>query len=585
MTRLRSAARLRSRLRQVLLTIPLIALACVTWPAAAQDDERPRWYGDDYDQKTLLVYGIPHSDYVAMMFACAPGSNTVTLYLQDEHSGARPGETLPVRLQAGGRHVQFSAIGLENQDSGGADFHADLPLDDTLRQMLSADGDLAVTIKGHTERYPLTGVAEPAATLLAACDSAKPSGMPAMAHSIPASFDCAQAERPVDRFICAHAVLRWQDLALSRAYAAAKAAASGPARDKLVRSQRDWVRERDRRCIADRSFKELSGPSNPLGTQAYDCLDTVYLSRRDTLLDRGAAPLSPARIVALDLTPIEAARPGNRADTGGLRIPDIQVSPDGALLAILLPSQEIDFPDQVWLYRVADGKLVEATPRPDTHQPHPDGAPMAIQALAWQKNTLYVRIALWGASGDGDPEKSPTVVLAATPDGSHPLSAVPRDIQALLDAPPPDTVSPDEIPESSQDILGTPQGNRDFLVWAEDLGHGTIELRMRKRSPGSPVYRVAWGSWDLGAYLFDARRAQLIYSADTGIMAFDMATHGERRIAGTSRGDHLYALSADQRLLVWSTRNACGDALRTPQDEDAPEHICLAHLAAPKARP
>ncbi|MHA3902108.1 hypothetical protein ACTPOE_00655 [Castellaniella sp. WN] len=176
MTRLRSAARFRACLRQVFLTVPLIALAWAAWPAAAQDDERPRWYSDDYDQKTLLVYGIPHSDYVAMMFACAPGTNIVTLYLQDENSGARPGETLPVRLQAGGRHVEFSATGLPNEDSGGADFKADLPLNDTLRQMLSAAGDLAVIIKGHTERYPLAGVATPAATLLAACDAAKPSG-------------------------------------------------------------------------------------------------------------------------------------------------------------------------------------------------------------------------------------------------------------------------------------------------------------------------------------------------------------------------------------------------------------------------
>ena len=59
---------------------------------------------------------------------------------------------------------------------------------------------------------------------------------PTAAHSIPASFDCAQAERPVDRFICAHAALRWQDLALSRAYTAAKAAA-GPARS-LARTAR-----------------------------------------------------------------------------------------------------------------------------------------------------------------------------------------------------------------------------------------------------------------------------------------------------------------------------------------------------------
>jgi hypothetical protein len=301
------------------------------------------------------------------------------------------------------------------------------------------------------------------------------------------------------------------------------------------------------------------------------------------LLDRGAAPLTPTRIVPIDLTPIEAARPGKRADAS-LRIPDIQVSPDGALLAILLPSQEIDFPDQVWLYRVADGKLTEATPRPDQNQPHPDDAPMAIQALAWQNGTLYVRIALWGGGNAGDPEKSPTVVHAATMDGSHPLNEVPGDIQALLDAPRPDVIAPDEAPESGPDVLGAVRGNRDFLVWADDLGHGTIELRMRRRRPGSPVYRVAWGSWDLGAHLFDARRSRLVYSADTGLMAFDMATHDERRIAGTSRGDHPYVLSADGRLLVWSTHNACGDELLLVQDEDAPEQVCLAHLPAPEPR-
>lgn len=422
----------------------------------------------------------------------------------------------------------------------------------------------------------------------AACGSLLAFGIlgtaPSAAQSIPASFDCAKAERPVDRLICAHAALRWQDLALSRVYTAAKAAAAGPARDDLIRRQRDWVRERDRRCAADRSFKELSGPSTPLAAQAYGCLDTVYLDHRRDLQDRSAPPLMPSKIEPLDLAPIAAARPDIQIGSD-LRIAGIQASPNGALLAILLPSQEIDLPDQVWLYRVADGRLTEATPRPDQAQPHPDGAPMAIQALAWQGNILYTRIAVWGAGGD-EPEHGATAVYTATMAGSQRLDEVPDDVQALLDqAAASNTADRDAVPESDQDALGVLRGNRDFLVWTVDLGHGTIELRTRARTPpAAPVYRAAWGSWELGAFLLDARRSQIVYAADTGITLLDLATRGERRIAGTARGDQPYSLSADQSLFVWSTRNACGDEFLVVQNDSAPPRFCLAHLTPPKAR-
>ncbi|HEU4806082.1 MAG TPA: hypothetical protein VFS91_09825, partial [Nitrobacter sp.] len=135
---------------------------------------------------------------------------------------------------------------------------------------------------------------------------------------------------------------------------------------------------------------------------------------------------------------------------------------------------------------------------------------------------------------------------------------------------------------SDWDILETIRGNRDFLAWAFDLGHGTIELRTRKRVPGSPAYLVAWGGWGLWHYLFDTNRSHLVYAADTGITVFDMATRGERRIAGTSQGDRPYAVSADRSLLVWSTRNQCGDEFLTEQDESKPERFCLAHLPKPE---
>ncbi|WP_049769347.1 lysozyme inhibitor LprI family protein [Nitrobacter hamburgensis] len=396
------------------------------------------------------------------------------------------------------------------------------------------------------------------------------------ASAVEASFDCKKAASAIEKFICSQAVLRWQDLALSRSYRAASNAVVGAARDDLLVSQRDWVRERDRRCIADRSFKDLSAPSTTLRTQAYDCLNSVYLDRRRALQDLGLTPVALTGISEIDLKPIAAARP-EIAEGTEPRIAGIKASPDGSMLAILLPSQELDVPDQIWLYRVADRKLVAATPKPDQHQPHPDGSPLAINSLAWQGDTLYARVAV--SSKDGQGEEGTTVVYAATVDANRRLDEVPGDIYALLDdASQPGVVGQDEVPESDWDILETIRGNRDFLAWAFDLGHGTIELRTRKRASGSPVYLVAWGSWGLWQYLFDTGRSQLVYSADTGITSFDMTTRGERRIAGTSRGDKPYAISTDRRLFVWSTRNQCGDEFLTEQDESKPERFCLAHL-------
>lgn len=294
------------------------------------------------------------------------------------------------------------------------------------------------------------------------------------------------------------------------------------------------------------------------------------------------APLSPLGVEEIDLKPIAAARP-EIVDEDGPRIARIEASPDGSMLAILLPSLEFDFPDQIWLYRVADRKLVAATPPPSlTSPPHPDGAPAAIKALAWQGDTLYARLAIWTLEGEG--EEGTTIVYAATMAGSDRLDDVPADIYTLLDeAGQSGMVGQDEVAESDWDILDTIRSNRDFLVWAYDLGYGTVELRLHKRAPDTPTYLVAWGGWELDSYLFDAGNALLVYPADTGLVALDLEARKVRRIASTSRGDRPYALSADLSLLVWSTGNACGDEFMTEQDESQPERFCLAHLQKSEA--
>ncbi|MEZ5539901.1 MAG: lysozyme inhibitor LprI family protein [Pseudomonadales bacterium] len=73
----------------------------------------------------------------------------------------------------------------------------------------------------------------------------------AVAETVPASFDCKKASKTVEKFICSQAVLRWNDWALARSYRAVYAAAKKSAREHLVFEQRDWMRERDRRCVAE----------------------------------------------------------------------------------------------------------------------------------------------------------------------------------------------------------------------------------------------------------------------------------------------------------------------------------------------
>ena len=560
------------------------AIALTTaWPAAAQDEEKPRWFGTTDGDMATLAYGVPDSDYVMLYFSCTVGKPVVTVYVQDEESRAKAGALLRVRLSAGGARIEFAEKALPNEDSGGKDVKGRLPLDDTLRRILTAKDTLEIVVDGHKQRYAMQDAAKPAAAMLAACASRKQTGNldATTTDTVPASFDCAKAGKVVEKFICSQAMLRWQDLALSRGYRAARNAVTGAARDDLLAAQRDWVRERDRRCIADRTFKELSAPSSAVRTQAYDCLNSVYVGRRRALQDLAAAPLSPRGIEEIDLKPIAAARPDTVAD-GAVRVSAIRLSPDGRLAAILLPSLEFDGPDQIWLYRIADRKLAAATPAPDRQQPHPDGSPASIKALAWQGETLYARLAIW-SKGSKD-EEGATAIYAATMEASRRLDHVPGDIAALLDAAErPGTVEADEMPERDRGSLDAVRGNRSVLVWAADLGHGTIELKMRKRAAGAPVYLVAWGSWSLWHYLFDAERSQLVYAADTGMSVFDMATQGERRIAATSSGDRPYAIAADRSLFVWSTRNACGDEFLNEQDDSKPEHLCLARLPTPEA--
>lgn len=169
MTRIGSA-------RNGFLAAAAIALAvAATWPAAAQDQNKPRWFGNTFDSKTVLAYGIPNSDFVVLLFSCRPGAPAVKIEVQDEDSGAKEGQLVRVRLATAGAQVEFSDKAVANQESGGIELHAELPPDETLRRILTSDEPLEVTVKGHTQRYAKDKVSESAAAkMFAACDAPKP---------------------------------------------------------------------------------------------------------------------------------------------------------------------------------------------------------------------------------------------------------------------------------------------------------------------------------------------------------------------------------------------------------------------------
>ncbi|MEH6949914.1 hypothetical protein V4R08_00925 [Nitrobacter sp. NHB1] len=160
--------------RIFLAAIMIALIPAAVSSATTQDKEQPRWFGGSFDNKTVLAYGIPDSDYVVLLFSCRPGASVVKVDVQDEESGAKEGDLLLVGLAAGKERVEFSEKAILNQDSGGVELHADLLLNQALRHILASKEPLEITVAGHTQRFAMNGAAGPAARMIAACDSPKP---------------------------------------------------------------------------------------------------------------------------------------------------------------------------------------------------------------------------------------------------------------------------------------------------------------------------------------------------------------------------------------------------------------------------
>lgn len=175
MNQIEKVARSARVMRLAVFTMILVtSLPIALLPTVAQEEEQPRWFSIDDNRSTMLLYGVPNSDYVMLHFSCTIGKPVVSVYVQDEESSAEEGTLMHVRLSAGGENMEFSEKAISNEDSGGKDVKGELPLNDTLRAILAAKGTLEIVVDGHTQNYDLDGATEPAAAMLATCDTPKP---------------------------------------------------------------------------------------------------------------------------------------------------------------------------------------------------------------------------------------------------------------------------------------------------------------------------------------------------------------------------------------------------------------------------
>ena len=61
-----------------------ISFMTVAWPAAAQDQDQPRWFGNTFDNTTILAYGVPDGEETVLVFSCRPGATIVKVDVLDE---------------------------------------------------------------------------------------------------------------------------------------------------------------------------------------------------------------------------------------------------------------------------------------------------------------------------------------------------------------------------------------------------------------------------------------------------------------------------------------------------------------------
>ena len=131
--------------------------------------EQVIWFGNRSEDGASLTYGTPDSGYGKIVFSCEAGQDDVYFIYEHKPIIAEEGTQVEVFLAAGGVEIAIPTTGSRLEIDDAFLLEGLTKLDDNLRKILTAGGDLIVTVEDGSEEFPLDGAADAAKHLLQVC--------------------------------------------------------------------------------------------------------------------------------------------------------------------------------------------------------------------------------------------------------------------------------------------------------------------------------------------------------------------------------------------------------------------------------
>lgn len=148
--------------------IALLSLAAIELHPRAQA-EQVTWFGSRNEDGASLAYGTPSSGYGKIVFSCQAGQDELMFTYEHEPINAVDGAEVDAVLAAGDVEIAIPTTGTRLEIDDVYLLEGQAKLDDALRKLLTAGGNLTITVEDGAAEYPLEGAAEAAKHLLQVC--------------------------------------------------------------------------------------------------------------------------------------------------------------------------------------------------------------------------------------------------------------------------------------------------------------------------------------------------------------------------------------------------------------------------------
>ncbi|RUM96184.1 hypothetical protein EET67_19540 [Pseudaminobacter arsenicus] len=147
------------------------AVVALLAAVSSAHSENLQWFSNQYDETTVLAYGMPDTDYAPIVFNCDMGDESARVFVTHDAPDAEDGQQMNIRLSSDAGSVELTAIGQFQEIDDLFHLEAQARLDQKLVRILSAGDILQVSIEGETQEIPLAGADDKVGVLVAACEA------------------------------------------------------------------------------------------------------------------------------------------------------------------------------------------------------------------------------------------------------------------------------------------------------------------------------------------------------------------------------------------------------------------------------